>query len=310
MGEKKAKQLLDYAFIRVIEVPTGNLSACDLYDALLEAARRTGESLSPRFMGNLINAIDYLHRSEKQEIKKQMKQLIETDTNKNLNRRIYVAGPMRGYPGFNFPAFDRAKQLFGNLDNVEVITPADIDRAYGLGSLEESPDGRWPEIPKHVLRDIIRRDIESILVCDAIYMLEGWENSKGATAEKAVAEWLELEIMYETRRDTDKILPKEKDEQTIAGVELETEMAAKAAELSIENIKVFDEKQKAYGSDNISKFGERGVLVRVSDKFERLKNLLEKGGDDPSTTESILDSWLDLANYGLIGALCRKGEWK
>ena len=39
------------------------------------------------------------------------------------------------------------------------------------------------------------------------------------------------------------------------------------------NALVFAKKQHDYGPGNISSFGEVGVLVRVSDKIARLKNL-------------------------------------
>ncbi|MBT9259482.1 MAG: hypothetical protein KM310_06975 [Clostridiales bacterium] len=69
-------------------------------------------------------------------------------------------------------------------------------------------------------------------------------------------------------------------------------------------------KQRDYGSGNISAFGEFGVLVRASDKVHRLKNLLEKAekGQVPQN-EPLFDSWLDLANYGLIGMLLQSGLW-
>ena len=44
----------------------------------------------------------------------------------------------------------------------------------------------------------IKRDVEALLECDAIYMLPGWKNSKGAVAEVAVADWLGLEKRYST----------------------------------------------------------------------------------------------------------------
>lgn len=39
--------------------------------------------------------------------------------------------------------------------------------------------------------------LNTLLQCTHIYMLRGWENSKGATAEHAVAKWIGLEIIYQ-----------------------------------------------------------------------------------------------------------------
>lgn len=69
----------------------------------------------------------------------------------------------------------------------------------------------------------------------------------------------------------------------------------------------FCDKQHDYGCGNISKFGELGVLVRVSDKIERLINLL-KNGKVPRN-EPIDDAWLDTGNYGFIALMCRTGAW-
>lgn len=66
-------------------------------------------------------------------------------------------------------------------------------------------------------------------------------------------------------------------------------------------------KQQDYGPGNISKFGELGVLVRASDKVERLSHLLQSGREP--NHESLEDSWLDLANYGLIGLIVHRGLW-
>jgi hypothetical protein len=87
-----------------------------------------------------------------------------------------------------------------------------------------------------------------------------------------------------------------------------TEMGKKALEIAIKNIQLLDSKQKDYGSQNIAAFGEFGVLVRAWDKVSRLRNLL--GNVQSPANESIEDSWLDLSNYAIIAALCRRGEWK
>lgn len=70
-------------------------------------------------------------------------------------------------------------------------------------------------------------------------------------------------------------------------------------------------KNRDYASakaDNISEFGELGVLVRANDKLSRLKNLLWHTKHQPKN-ESIADSWVDLANYCVIAMLVRRGIW-
>lgn len=64
-------------------------------------------------------------------------------------------------------------------------------------------------------------------------------------------------------------------------------------------------KQHDYGPGNILAFGELGVLVRVNDKVERLKNLLKSGATPKH--ESIEDSWTDLSVYGVIAKMLRRG---
>ena len=74
-------------------------------------------------------------------------------------------------------------------------------------------------------------------------------------------------------------------------------------------IALFDQKQHDYGSGNIAKFGEVGVLVRVSDKIERLANLQRKGVNIP-LNEAVEDSWMDLATYAIIALMIRHGKWE
>jgi hypothetical protein len=89
---------------------------------------------------------------------------------------------------------------------------------------------------------------------------------------------------------------------------IETEMGREALRIAVDNIQVMDSKQRDYGSNNIAAFGEYGVLVRTWDKVSRLKNLLQNNSEPKN--ESIEDSWLDLANYAIIGVLCRRNLWK
>lgn len=114
-----------------------------------------------------------------------------------MPNKIYVAGPMRGIRHFNFPAFDAARNLLVK-SGWDVISPADLDREIGFDETQFPDDYDWRDLKKigFSIRDAVKRDVEAILKCDAIYMLPGWENSAGATAERAIALWLGLEVIY------------------------------------------------------------------------------------------------------------------
>lgn len=69
-------------------------------------------------------------------------------------------------------------------------------------------------------------------------------------------------------------------------------------------------KNRDYGRGNIDKFGEYGVVVRLSDKIERLINLYDKA--DRARTpanESLDDTWIDVIGYGVIAKMLRAGNW-
>ena len=69
-------------------------------------------------------------------------------------------------------------------------------------------------------------------------------------------------------------------------------------------------KQEDYGPDNVNlAFGGpiNGLLVRIGDKFNRLKNLLSHGKDPKH--ESVEDSFKDLANYAVIALMVERGLW-
>lgn len=99
--------------------------------------------------------------------------------------RVYCAGPMRGYEGYNFPAFDQARDLLHSLGH-DPVSPADMDRAVGVDGASEAPEG--------FVYDALRRDFEAICTCDAIALLPGWEGSSGARAERTVAEAIGLAV--------------------------------------------------------------------------------------------------------------------
>lgn len=118
-----------------------------------------------------------------------------------VGKKIYIAGPMRGYWLYNFLTFDRVAARLQD-QGYEVFNPAAIDRANGFNPEDLPDDWDWSVFPEGPglldRREVVRRDVAAILQCDAIYMLAGWEKSDGATAEHAIAKWIGLDIIFET----------------------------------------------------------------------------------------------------------------
>ena len=71
-------------------------------------------------------------------------------------------------------------------------------------------------------------------------------------------------------------------------------------------------KHQDYGPFNIANApggAMNGLLVRMHDKMARLENLYYKKNDTPNY-ESIEDTFLDLANYAIIGLLVQRRQWE
>jgi hypothetical protein len=96
---------------------------------------------------------------------------------------------MTSIPKHNFPTFFAAERRLRKM-GYKVVNPARMDVEAG----ELTKDGAvLKQVTAH---DIARRDLLAIIDnCDCILLLPGWKHSKGARAERAVAEWLGLSIL-------------------------------------------------------------------------------------------------------------------
>jgi hypothetical protein len=106
--------------------------------------------------------------------------------------RIYIAGPMSGIPGYNFAAFDAARDRINAAGHV-AVSPADMDRERWPGW--DPASGPPPDLDREV---IIKQDLNAIDQCGAIYMLQGWERSLGAQVEYAYGIYKGLGFFFET----------------------------------------------------------------------------------------------------------------
>lgn len=114
--------------------------------------------------------------------------------------KIYIAGPMRGIPYFNFPAFNAAARRLRAAGH-EVFNPAERDNErhgtdISAGNSTGCEDAAASE-HGFDLRVALSEDLAWICAnADAVALLPGWEKSKGANAELAAAKALNLAIFY------------------------------------------------------------------------------------------------------------------
>ena len=114
-------------------------------------------------------------------------------------------------------------------------------------------------------------------------------------------------------------------QRLILALGLTTDLARAVVPILIRNLITLEAKQKDYGPHNLTKFGTFGVVVRMGDKMERIINLANKSrryegvadaiGRHPSAraeivqNEPLADSFLDMANYSLIGYVMNTNTW-
>lgn len=102
--------------------------------------------------------------------------------------KVYIAGPMRGQPSRGWDNFFAAEVVVAKMGWTP-LNPARIDSAFGTRS--DSDDFSMGS-----QKVAIRRDLNCLIdEADAILLLPGWDESKGACAELALAEFLDLQVM-------------------------------------------------------------------------------------------------------------------
>lgn len=157
--------------------------------------------------------------------------------------------------------------------------------------------------------------------------LEERINSGGHFAANAVQQskaMSDREIMNSKYGKNKKIKEFIEDEinQTITIFEEEyPELSKEFKQIQEEMYEMFARKHMDYGLNNIALGGDilnnkedktfslTGLCIRLTDKISRLKNLLINGRSFVKG-EGMEDTFIDIANYGIIGLLVGRDKWK
>lgn len=151
-------------------------------------------------------------------------------------------------------------------------------------------------------------DLNMVARVDALVMVPGWEESKGARGEHDYAQELYIPIYYYP------------DVPPIHPTEVSSPAQCKAfREIAGRMYRVHLDKNADYSPANIAATGEIGLVTRLWDKTARLMNLvgihfdhiLHTGVRPPRKpkNEAITDTLEDLAVYAVIGMIYRRGQW-
>jgi hypothetical protein len=110
----------------------------------------------------------------------------------------YLAGPMQGYPKFNFPMFHSAATWLRD-NQYDVISPAEQDSMAVQEESMMSKDGKFIDgkVGGETWGDLLSRDVK--LVADGVkglILLPGWHKSKGARLEAYVGLLCKHEFLY------------------------------------------------------------------------------------------------------------------
>ena len=99
------------------------------------------------------------------------------------------------------------------------------------------------------------------------------------------------------------------------------ELSKEFKNIQNEMYELFARKHLDYGLNNIAlggdivnnnddkKFSLTGLAIRLTDKISRLRNLMVNGKNYVEG-EGMEDTFIDIANYGIIGLLVGRDKWK
>jgi nucleoside 2-deoxyribosyltransferase len=108
-------------------------------------------------------------------------------------KTIYIAGPISNMPDDNYAAFEQAEILLRTL-NFQPVNPHKVYHEADELKRKATTESQRQEINKKYWADYLKKDLQEAMECDCVFLLPGWENSRGATLECFVLSILGKEV--------------------------------------------------------------------------------------------------------------------
>lgn len=100
-----------------------------------------------------------------------------------MKKRVFISGRMSGLSEEEYNKRFRMAEFYLWCNGYTIVNPCVFARMFDKVGMEYG--------------EALLFDLDVIAHCDAIYMLSNWTESKGAAVEKAFAEALGKEVLYE-----------------------------------------------------------------------------------------------------------------
>jgi hypothetical protein len=104
-------------------------------------------------------------------------------------KKYYLAGPMSNIPQFNYPRFFELARILRE-EGFTIVSPAELDSPETVKAAMASPDGNLGSgvVNGETWGEFLARDVKLVADdVDGVFVMEGWEKSRGARLELFVA---------------------------------------------------------------------------------------------------------------------------
>lgn len=232
---------------------------------------------------------------------------VDEEPKKTRRPKAYIAGPVRGNPDYHTD-FQQAAQIMEN-SGYTAINPMQGD-SMTQDEIHSYIESHWGQgtVPPYIVSDLAHILSLAGREGDIVVTLPDWESSPGARAEVAVANWIGVPVwpidgflLVKSSAEPIETAGCDSPKPVLSPREqlltTHNDLCCTARDLMAR--KNHDYASNADPFRNFRTFGKYGILVRLGDKFSRLRSFEEQQTLEVPD-ETVKDTVLDIINYAVL----------